>query len=178
MLSITGMMSIRVQRRLALVSVVAGLLTYEAKPDNFGCSLVCLNPYPEAIISNVETGETRCGMASTQLIDDIWRRLEQSIPTQLTAPRTLAQLEIWEEHIRFAQWRHITSGSDRWKEFCSAAQHFEKSFRPQKVQHLNHCLKAFQFTVEIVLQGFRIALSRLQILEIHSLRRSNVHQSR
>jgi hypothetical protein len=97
--------------------------------------------YLKAILSNVDTGQTRCGIAGTQLIDSTWRWLEAFIPSQLTAPRTAAQLEMWNEHIRFAQWMRLTSGGDRWKAFCFAAQRYENNSRDEKVLQLKVPLK-------------------------------------
>lgn len=90
----------------------------------------------EAILSNVETMEKRGGTAGTQLIDSTWRWLGDNIPDQLKAPRTDESLQMWTQHIRFAQWMRMVGNSGTWEAFCEAAVHYEDTLPHEKVRLL------------------------------------------
>ena len=88
---------------------------------------------PASVDDDDTATDTRPGTAGTQTIDCIWKKLEAAIPETLNAPRDAASMQIWVEHIRFAQWLHFVGPSDKWAAFCEAAQRFEEASRDEKV---------------------------------------------
>jgi hypothetical protein len=98
----------------------------------------------KAILSDVETKETRSGLAGTQLIDSSWRWLKKDIPIQMNAPRNAKGIQKWTEHIRFAQWMHMVGNSGKWEAFCKAASLYEDKTATQK---------AFCFTAVILIKA-------------------------
>jgi hypothetical protein len=86
----------------------------------------------KAILSNVETKESRTGLAGTQLIDSAWRWFKKDIPIRMNAPLNAKCLQKWTEHIRFAQWMHMVGNSGRWEAFCKAAAHYEDTSPNEK----------------------------------------------
>ena len=120
----------------ALVYMADSALAYQALPvGRFGIvekHLVNQSAVPAEltrpvdILVHVDTREKAPGLAGTQLIDSTWKQLERYIPESLNFPHTLAAVENWTEHIRYAQWMYSLHGKDRWAEFCAAVQHFEE----------------------------------------------------
>jgi len=90
----------------------------------------------QAILSDVDTMETRAGEVRTCLIDSTWRQLETHIPSHIYHPTTKEKLRVWIEHIRFAQWMNMVDVGDRWAAFCAATQLHEDVCRNEKVRQL------------------------------------------
>lgn len=90
----------------------------------------------EAILSNVQTMETRAGVAGTKVMDSTWRQLQAHLPTGLEIPSREEHIDIWTEHIRFAQWMEMVDSNDRWPAFCVAARLYEYSHNHEEVDKL------------------------------------------
>jgi hypothetical protein len=72
------------------------------------------------MLLNVVTGARGAGVASTNLIDSEWGRVEEHIPRAISA-RTADNRVVMDEYIRAGQWRRMVSTGDRWEAFCKAA---------------------------------------------------------
>ncbi|CAE7389327.1 unnamed protein product [Symbiodinium sp. CCMP2592] len=71
--------------------------------------------------------EMRNALCHTQTIDRAWRSLKDDIPNGVSG-RTPAGRQCFDAYVRQQQWYYMTSGKDRWPEFCNAVHHFRKYF--------------------------------------------------
>eukprot|EP00972_Heterocapsa_arctica_P106044 15620908-Heterocapsa_arctica.AAC.1 len=82
---------------------------------------------PVEPIFNVETGERRCCLASTNFLDSTWQRIKSQIPGGLKAT-TAGGRKTKENYIRAAQWKMMVAGEDRWEAFCVAAHRWRRDY--------------------------------------------------
>ena len=69
---------------------------------------------------NVDTGDTRQTSASTNFMDSDWSKIKEQVPRGLSV-KTLAGFRLKMRYVRWAQWRKMTRGEDKWQAFCEAA---------------------------------------------------------
>lgn len=77
----------------------------------------------EAVIADVQTGETREALASTHTLDVEWGLLKSPLPRNLTA-RTAREMERCDLLLRAQQWRRMNSTGDKWAAFLAAAKRY------------------------------------------------------
>ena len=73
------------------------------------------------LIADVVTGVMRDGICGTQTVDSTWKHMRRDLPDHCSV-KTKESLQLFEEHIRAAQWRRMQSGHDLYAAFCRAAQ--------------------------------------------------------
>jgi hypothetical protein len=66
---------------------------------------------------NLETGEKRATLASTNYLDSQWQKIKEQMPRGLSVT-TAGGIRT---KMRSAQWRMMIRGEDRWQAFCEAA---------------------------------------------------------
>ena len=94
-------------------------------------------PHPEFArsvdaLGDVFTKERRAAVASTCLIDPIWRRLKAELPQGSVSAKTPEGRYRMQDYIRTGQWKVMLSTYERWGPFCEAARQYEISLRDVK----------------------------------------------
>jgi hypothetical protein len=98
-------------------------------------------------MSDVETKDRRSTLAETSVIEMTWKKLEAHISVQMEIPNTEEHLQIWTEHIRYAQWIHMVGNAERWQAFCHAAQLCEESCHDEEMPKVKEDVSATNFVV-------------------------------
>ena len=75
---------------------------------------------------NVETGEKRGAICSTNMKDGNWRKLKRQVPEGLGVS-TPGMIKTKMMYIRSAQWRMMVRGEDRWEAFLQAHARWRKA---------------------------------------------------
>jgi hypothetical protein len=82
---------------------------------------------PETVLMNLGTQESKLSLAGTQLLDSLWGKLKDGIPTGLRVDTPEARC-CKLEYVQAALWRIIIGSADPWQTFCEAA----KGWRSEK----------------------------------------------
>lgn len=93
---------------------------------------------PETVLMNLETQESKLGTAGTQLLDSLWGKLKDGIPTGLRVDTPEAR-RCKLEYVQAALWRIIIGSADPWQTFCEAARGW-RSERALATAKLLSCL--------------------------------------